>query len=79
MHMSKMIQVRNVPDELHQTLKIRAAEAGLSLSDYVLRELDAIAEKPTLAELAAWLQKQPGADIGWSAAEIIRAHRGPLP
>ena len=77
--MSKMIQVRNVPDELHRTLKIRAAEQGVSLSDYVLRELETVVAQPTVAELVDWLEKQPGADIGDAAVEIIRAHRGPLP
>lgn len=49
--MSKMIQVRNVPDSLHRTLKLRATAAGMSLSDYLLRELGEVAEKPTLEEL----------------------------
>ena len=38
-HMSKMIQIRNVPDELHRSLKMRAAAAGMNLSDYIKREL----------------------------------------
>lgn len=49
--MPKMIQLRNVPDKLHRTLKARAAMAGMSLSDYLLSEMREIAEKPTLAEL----------------------------
>jgi len=49
--MSKMIQVRNVPDSLHRALKARAAMAGMSLSDYLLAEIREIAEKPTLVEL----------------------------
>jgi plasmid stability protein len=77
--MSKMIQVRNVPDELHRTLKVRAAERGMSLSDFLLAELEAIAEQPTMPELLDWLDRQPGAEIGDDAVEIIRAHRGPLP
>jgi antitoxin FitA len=38
--MSKMIQIRNVPDELHRTLKVRAAQAGMTLSDYLLSEIE---------------------------------------
>ena len=38
-HMSKMIQIRNVPDDLHRRLKSRAALAGMSLSDYLLNEI----------------------------------------
>ncbi|HEX7958379.1 MAG TPA: hypothetical protein VF493_00580 [Terriglobales bacterium] len=45
--MSKMIQIRNVPDALHRGLKDRAAMAGMSLSDYLLMEIKEIAEKPT--------------------------------
>ncbi len=78
-HMSKMIQVRNVPDELHRMLKVRAAEQGLSLSDYILRELESTAAQPTNAELLDWLEQQPKAEIDFDAAAFIRAHRGPLP
>ncbi len=37
--MAKTIQIRNVPDDVHHTLRVRAAEADMSLSDYVLEEL----------------------------------------
>lgn len=79
LHMSKMLQVRNVPDELHRTLKVRAAECGMTLSDYVLGELEAIADKPSLSELVDRLEQQEGSEIGDLAAQIIREHRGPLP
>lgn len=52
-HMSKMIQVRDVPDEVHRTLKMRAAAAGMSLSDYVKRDLEIAASRPTLDEIDA--------------------------
>lgn len=42
--MPKMIQTRNVPDQLHITLKARAACEGMSLSDYLKRELERAAE-----------------------------------
>jgi plasmid stability protein len=51
--MSKMIQVRNVPDDVHRTLKMRAAAAGMSLSDYVKMDLEAAASQPTLDEIDA--------------------------
>jgi antitoxin FitA len=50
----KMIQIRNVPDELHRTLKVRAAKAGMTLSDYLLSEIEKAAEKPTMSE---WLER----------------------
>jgi plasmid stability protein len=48
-----MIQVRNVPDEVHRTLKVRAAAAGLSLSDYIKRDLVQAASGPSLEEIDA--------------------------
>lgn len=77
--MSKMVQVRNVPDELHRALKVRAAQSGMTLSDYILAELEGIAEKPTLAELAERISQGERSEIGDSAAELIRGLRGPLP
>lgn len=46
-----MIQVRDVPDDIHRTLKIRAAAAGMTLSDYIKRDLEQAAAKPTLDEI----------------------------
>jgi len=52
--MSKMIQVRDVPDQVHSVLKARAAREGMSLSDYLNGELERIAERPTIRE---WLER----------------------
>jgi plasmid stability protein len=49
--MPVMIQVRNVPDAVHRTLKMRAAATGTSLSDYIKRELARTAEQATLEEV----------------------------
>jgi plasmid stability protein len=58
--MSKMIQLRNVPDSLHRQLKARAALSGLPLSDYLIREVRRIAERPTAEEMRARLaRRQP--------------------
>lgn len=51
LHMSKMIQIRNVPDELHRELKMRAAAAGMSMSDYIKRELGRRSRKSTIQEI----------------------------
>src|SRR5215831_13474908 len=51
--MPKMIQLRHVPDDLHRKLKARAALEGLSLSDYLLREVRRVAERPTLRARAS--------------------------
>jgi len=49
-----MIQVRNVPEQVHRTLKARAAREGMSLSDFLKRELEWAAERPTMRE---WLER----------------------
>lgn len=52
--MTKMIQIRNVPDDLHLMLKARAAREGMTLSDYLLSEIERVARRPTMRE---WLEK----------------------
>jgi plasmid stability protein len=73
--MSKMIQVRNVPDQLHRKLKSRAAEQGISLSDYILAELRRLAERVSPQELAARARTIVREDFDPSPAEILRAER----
>lgn len=51
--MSKMVQVRHVPDDVHRTLKARAAQVGMTLSDYLREEITRIARRPTLDEVLA--------------------------
>ena len=73
--MSKMIQVRDVPESVHSTLKSRAAREGMSLSDFIKRELERIAERPTLQE---WLERTRQAkpiSSRRSAAQVIRQLR----
>lgn len=74
-NMSVMIQIRNVPEDLHRRLKARAAMAGMSLSDYLLREIRQVAERPTLDELRARLASRRGTTLSISPAEVIRAER----
>jgi plasmid stability protein len=71
--MSKMIQVRNVPDEVHRTLKARAAVRGMSLSDYVKRDLEEAASRPTLEELDARVSARGPSEV--SAETVIAALR----
>jgi antitoxin FitA len=73
--MSKMIQLRNVPDALHRTLKARAAMAGMSLSDYLLAEIKEIAERPTLAELRERLRKRKPVTVEIASARMVREER----
>jgi len=73
--MSKMIQLRNVPDELHRRLKARAAANGQTLSDYLIAEVRASAERPTAAEIRSRLLERAPAKVRESAARAVRAER----
>jgi antitoxin FitA len=73
--MSKMIQLRSVPDALHPALKARAPRAGLSLSDYLLAELRQFAERPTLEDMRERLHRRRPVSLRVSAARMVRAER----
>jgi plasmid stability protein len=73
--MTAMIQIRNVPDALHRRLKSRAALAGMSLSDYLLSEIRHVAERPTIDELRARLERLPEMTPSVGPAEAVRAER----
>jgi plasmid stability protein len=73
--MSKMIQIRNVPDSIHRVLKSRAAMAGVSLSDYILRELKEWTEHPTNEELRARMAKREPVSVKVSVADVLREER----
>ena len=68
-HMSKMIQIRNVPDDVHRTLKMRAALEGIFLSDYIKRDLEELAKQATLEE--AFADARARGESGITAEEIV--------
>ena len=74
-YMTRMIQIRNVPDDLHRLLKSRAALAGQSLSDYLLEELMRVAQRPTLRELAERIKSRSQVTPPVSPAEALRVER----
>ncbi len=74
-HMPKMIQIRNVPDELHREAKARAARAGMTLSDYLLREIRRSLEVPEIEELMARLDALEPVTTTETSVEMIRAER----
>jgi len=76
--MSKMIQIRNVPDEIHRKLKIRAVEEGMTLSDLLAREARQLAERPTLCQMRARLLRRERESLEVSAASLVREARGKL-
>jgi hypothetical protein len=70
-----MIQLRNVPESLHRTLKSRAAMAGMSLSDYLLAEIRRVAERPTITELRDRLERRIPVNSRVSAVDAVREER----
>src|SRR5205085_7306792 len=68
----KTIQIRNVPDAVHRTLIARAAEAGMSLANYALTELERVANHPPVAQLLARAQARAG---GASVKAVVAAVR----
>lgn len=66
-----LIQIRNVPDDVHRTLKARAAAEGASLSDYILREVTRVARTPTPQELDDRIRARPRVAV--TTADILRA------
>jgi plasmid stability protein len=73
--MSIMIQLRNVPDDLHRRLKMRAAQEGRSLSDYLIHELRGVVARPTVEELRARLARRSPVQLKELPAEAVRAER----
>ncbi len=70
----KMLQVRNVPDDLHRALKERAAREGTTMSDIVLRELPRLANRPSPEQVLARI-RQRSAVGGAPASELIDEER----
>ncbi len=75
LYMAKMVQIRNVPDELHRKLKARAAQEGMTLSDYLLSEIEQVARKPTLAEMMERLRSREPVELDESPDVTIRRFR----
>jgi plasmid stability protein len=73
--MSKMIQVRDVPEHVHGTLKSRAAREGMSLSDFIKRELERVVERPTMQEWLELTQRAKPIPAKIAAARVMREVR----
>lgn len=73
--MAKTVQIRDVPDDVHRTLRARAAAAGMSLSDYLLDELRTIAERPPVADVIARAQARHGGASRDAIVRVIREMR----
>lgn len=73
--MASHLQIRNVPEDVHRRLKARAAERGQSLSEYLLEEVERLAELPTPEELRERIRRRDAVHPELDAAAVIRAHR----
>ena len=73
--MQTMIQIRNVPEALHRRLKARAAIEGLSMSRYILREMEKALERPSRRDLLEAIRSQPALELNPSPAETLRQER----
>jgi antitoxin FitA len=72
----KMIQIRNVPDDLHKALKVRAAKEGISMSDLIMRDLPRIAHRPTLADIQERIRRRgPIEGFEGTGADLVREGR----
>jgi antitoxin FitA len=73
--MSKMIQIRNVPDGLHRELKARSARAGMTLSDYLLDVVRRATERPEPEVLLNRIRERSAVYPSESPADAVRAER----
>ena len=73
--MPTMIQIRHVPERVHRKLKARAAQEGKSLSDYLLREIRRVAERPTMEEIMERLARLSPVNPRVPPAQVIRDER----
>jgi plasmid stability protein len=73
--MARNIQLRNVPDELHRVLKARAALAGLSLSEYLIQEVQQLAQRPTKDEMRERLNRRSPVALEPPSADLVREER----
>lgn len=73
--MSKMVQIRNVPDTLHRKLKARAAGAGQTLSDYLLAEMERLAALPTREQMLERIRSRTRVSLKTPVATVIREER----
>lgn len=73
--MASIIQIRNVPDDLHRDLKARAARSGMTLSDFLVQELRSLSVRPTMQE---WLDESAAWEpvhVSESPADALAAER----
>lgn len=73
--MGTLVQIRDVPEDVHRTLKARAALAGVSLSEYLRGVLTRAASRPTPAELSARIRARGTVTLAEPSEMTVRAIR----
>lgn len=73
--MGVLLQIRDVPEDVHRTLKARAAASGTSLTEYVRALLARSAARPTPEELVARIEARGAASLGEPSEELVRRLR----
>jgi plasmid stability protein len=73
--MGILLQIRDVPDDVHRTLKARAAASGVSLSEYVRAVLERTTSRPTPAELAARIAARGAVEPSQPSEAAVRSLR----
>ena len=73
--MSRMIQIRNVPEDVHREIKARAARAGMTLSDYLKREVERLVSRPPVEDVLSRVRSRERPDLDESIVEILRDER----
>jgi len=71
----RAVQIRSVPDRVHRRLKNRAAERGMSLSEFLLQELEIIALRPSRDEMLARLKALEPVTLSQPVADMIAEER----
>jgi plasmid stability protein len=73
--MAGMIQIRNVPEEIHRALKVKAAKAGMTLSDFLLREVTHVAARPSVEEVLERIRGRGRRAARIDSAAAVRSER----
>lgn len=77
--MAKSIQIRDVPDEDYEVLRRRAAESGLTVPEYLRREVERLAARPTIGEWLERTRRRGGEPSRVETLGALDELRGPWP
>jgi antitoxin FitA len=73
--MNKMLQVRTLKADIHKKAKIRAAQEGMTLTDWAAGLIEREVSRPSHTEISARVRSMVALELGQSSAEIIRQDR----